>query len=169
MCVSYSLMSTVLIGYYLSGTKYTQGCIVLSYKCCVRQTLSTITFVSLSARYSPLCKLMGYKEAAVIIVNSFLIHLYFTFDIRSFFLSNELHFSTQTVMNVSIGIAFLLFPLFGLVADVWLTRYKMILTSLFSLTSFLTFGLLISLFYYIILQGNMNTITPPGGIWWHGE
>ena len=103
---------------------------------------------------------MGYKEAAIIIVASFLVHIPFTFDIQPYFFSNAHPFSYRTADNVSLGVALLLFPLFGIVADVWLTRYKMIQTSLFILTSILSIALVIFLYYYIIFQvlTNLNPV-----------
>ena len=70
--------------------------------------------------------MMGYKEAAVIIVNSLLIHLFFTFDIRNYLSYNDKIFSHITAFNVNTGFGLLLFPPFGVVADVWLTRFQMI-------------------------------------------
>ena len=54
-------------------------------------------------------------------------------------------------MNVSTGIVLLLFPLFGLVADVWLRRYRMIQTSLFILMSYSILCLIIFICLYIVL------------------
>ena len=104
---------------------------------------------------------MDYKEATLMIVTSFLIHIYFTFDVKPYFLSNDGILSDQTAGKVSIGVALLLFPLFGIVADVWLTRYKMIQTSLIVLTSILAIALIILQCYYIVFQGitNMNFVT----------
>ena len=99
---------------------------------------------------------MGYKEATLIIVTSFLIHIYFTFDVQSYLSSNDSPSSDQFAYNVSIGVALLLFPLFGILADVWLTRYKMIQASLIVLTSILAIVLIILQSYFIILEGSQT-------------
>ena len=63
----------------------------------------------------------------------------------------DINFITLTLRNVSAGIALLLFPLLGLVADVWLTRYRMIQTSLLILTSIFSLFKLIFVLFFIVL------------------
>ena len=64
---------------------------------------------------------MGCKEAAVIVVNSLFIHIFISFDNQSCFVNDNADSSDQTAIIIAIGIALLLFPLFGLVVDVWFT------------------------------------------------
>ena len=66
---------------------------------------------------------MENKEALVIIVNTFLIHLIFAFDVQNFLINYGYPANSVLAMNLSIGVSLLLFPVFGLIADVYLTRY----------------------------------------------
>ena len=67
---------------------------------------------------------MENKVALVIIANIFLIHLIFTLDVPSFLISIGYPVNSVLAMNLSIGISLLLFPVFGLIVDVYLTRYR---------------------------------------------
>ena len=82
---------------------------------------------------------MGSQEAGVMILNAFLIHFFLTFDIQSYIFNVDTKSITLTTKNVSTGIARLLFPLFGLVANIWVKRYmyRMIQTSLIIDTKFM--------------------------------
>ena len=75
---------------------------------------------------------MANREGFVIIIIAFLIHLPFVLDVPNWWINNlYLYYPVRgTTRNVSIGVALLLFPLFGLIADVYLTRYKMLQLSL---------------------------------------
>ena len=46
-------------------------------------------------------------------------------------------------MNLSIGVSLLLFPVFGLIADVYLTRYRMLQLSLLMLVFVLIVALIV--------------------------
>ena len=99
---------------------------------------------------------MGYKAAAVILVNSFLIHIFIVFDNQAYLVNDYPYSSDQAAINIAIGIALLLFPMFGLVADVCLTRYKMIQVALFILAGILIFIMIYLLSYCIVLLGFAN-------------
>ena len=73
------------------------------------------------------------KGALVTIVTAFLIHVLFTFDVPNFIITNGYNLILTTASNVSIGVSLLLFPLYGLLADVYLTRYRMLQYSLLKL------------------------------------
>ena len=66
---------------------------------------------------------MKNKEALVIIANTFLLHLFIAFDVPSFLINSGYTTDNILVLNLSIGVSLLLFPVFGLIADVYLTRY----------------------------------------------
>ena len=86
---------------------------------------------------------MEIKEALVIIANTFLIHLIFAFDVPSFLINNGYPGSLVNVENLSIGVSLLLFPVFGLIADVYLTRYRMLQLSLLMLVFALIVALIV--------------------------
>ena len=78
---------------------------------------------------------MANREGFVLIIIAFLIHLPFVLDVPNWWINNLYlyHPVRGTTRNVSIGVALLLFPLFGLIADVYLTRYRMLQLSLLML------------------------------------
>ena len=82
---------------------------------------------------------MANKGVVLVIVNSFLIHLIFTFDLPSYLINNLYPISKVIAGKIGIGVSLLLYPLFGLLADVYMTRYKMILGSLLILAILLIF------------------------------
>ena len=94
-----------------------------------------------------LCKktaaLMANKEGFVIIIIAFLIHLFIVLDVPNWWINNLYFYllADGTTSNVSIGVSLLLFPLFGLIADVYLTRYRMLQLSLLMLVLILVVAL----------------------------
>ena len=76
---------------------------------------------------------MAFKQGLVIILIAFVSHFVFVFDLSHWAISNTYYLSAVTAYHVSIGVALLLFPVFGLIADVYLTRYRMIQLSLLML------------------------------------
>ena len=81
---------------------------------------------------------MANREAFVIIAIAFLIHFAFVLDEPSWWIYHQHKNSTNWLLygiayNASIGAALLLFPLFGLIADIYLTRYRMLQLSLLML------------------------------------
>ena len=86
---------------------------------------------------------MENKEVLVIIVNTFLIHLTFAFDVPSFLINDGFTANSVLAMNLSIGVSLLLFPMFGLIADVYLTRYRMLQLSLLMLVFALIVAIII--------------------------
>ena len=68
-------------------------------------------------------------------------HAILTLNIPSYLVNNTYSAVFGIEMNASIGIILLLFPLFGFLADVCLTKYKMIQLSLLFTTVSLTLGL----------------------------
>ena len=88
---------------------------------------------------------MENKEALVIIANTFLIHRLIAFDVPSFIINSGYTTSLIIAVNLhlSIGVSLLLFPVFGLIADVYLTRYRMLQVSLLMLV----FALIVALIF----------------------
>ena len=80
---------------------------------------------------------MANREAFIVTLNCLMVHFFFALDLPTYILNNAYPVRTTTIGNVSIGVSLLLFPLFGLIADVYLTRYRTILVSLGSLVAFL--------------------------------
>ena len=72
---------------------------------------------------------MANKEALIVILNCLMIHFSFALDLHSYIISNDYPVSTTALGNGSIGASLLLFPLFRLITDVYLTRYRTILVS----------------------------------------
>ena len=73
---------------------------------------------------------MARKEAYVVFAISILVHVIVTLNIPSYLVNNADSTKMTNEINTSIGIFLLLFPLFGFVADVCLTRYRMIQLSI---------------------------------------
>ena len=85
---------------------------------------------------------MDNKGVPIVIVNSFLIYFIFAFDLPNYLINNLYPISEVIAVNFGIGVSLLLYPLFGLLADVYMTRYRMILVSLLSLAILLIFTLI---------------------------
>ena len=66
------------------------------------------------------------KEGLVVIITAFVINIFFAIDVPSCMINVITNFSLWITANVCIGFSVLLFPVFGLIADVWLTRYRML-------------------------------------------
>ena len=84
--------------------------------------------------YRSACK-MAQREAIVVIVLTLSLHILFVLDLPSYLINAQYSVSQVIVTNVSVGISLLLFPLFGFLADLYLTRYRTIQMSLLILTS----------------------------------
>ena len=54
-------------------------------------------------------------------------------------------------MNVGFGVSLMLFPVFGLLADMWFTRYRMIQASFLLLATSITVVLIMTDFNMIVL------------------
>ena len=88
---------------------------------------------------------MAQREAITVIVLTLSFHLLFVLDLPSYLINAQYSVSQVIVTNVSVGISLLLFPLFGFLADLYLTRYRIIQMSLLILTSMITLTLAISI------------------------
>ena len=86
---------------------------------------------------------MANRQGFVIIIVAFLIHLSFVLDVPNWWAKNLFFFQPelQIPTNMTIGVALLLFPMFGLIADVYFTRYRMLQLSLLMLVSLLVVAL----------------------------
>ena len=73
---------------------------------------------------------MANKGALTVIISCLLIHFLFALDIPSYVINTASPVSLQVGTNVGFGISLLLFPVFGLLADVCFTRYRMIQAAL---------------------------------------
>ena len=93
---------------------------------------------------------MANKEALIVILNCLMIHFFFALDLPCCIINNAYPVSTTVLENGSMGMSLLLFLLFGLIADVYLTRYRTILVSLAILVNILTVTLVILGFVSII-------------------
>ena len=91
---------------------------------------------------------MAERETIVVLVLSLSLHLIFALDLPSYLFNGQYFIGQVIITNVSIGISLLLFPLFGALADIYLTRYRMSQTSLFKLTAGIVFGLAVGKYYY---------------------
>ena len=77
---------------------------------------------------------MAKKEALLIIVSSVIIHTLMALDTPSC-LFNTVSYTPQIIsINFGIRVSLLLVPLFGLIADLYLIRHRMMKLSLFILT-----------------------------------
>ena len=95
---------------------------------------------------------MAKREAFIVVGISIFVHLIITLNIPSYLFSNIDPSYIAVEINVSIGIFLLLFPLFGFLADVFITRYRMIqLSVLFTIVA-LILGLIISTLCIIIMD-----------------
>ena len=97
---------------------------------------------------------MAKKEAFTIFAISLFLHAIFAINIPSFMLNNWSPFIIVTGINLTIGISVLLFPVFGFLADVKLTRYRMIQLSILILI-----GTLILVLITLILSVAMSGVT----------
>ena len=84
---------------------------------------------------------MDNRGALIVIINCLLVHLAFALDIPCYILNTRRMDSIVVAMNGGFGVSLLLLPLFGLIADIYVTRYRMIQTSLLSLAAILILGL----------------------------
>ena len=80
----------------------------------------------------------------------FVYTLIFAFDVPSFLLNDGHTANFVVATNLSLGVSLLLFPVFELIADVWLTRYRMLQLSLLMLV----FVLIVALI--ILMAGNLS-------------
>ena len=78
---------------------------------------------------------MEYKEGLVVIIIAFVIHIIFAFDMSSFLINNICNLGILFAFRLSIGVSLLLFPVFGFITDVYLTRYRMLQLSLLMILS----------------------------------
>ena len=105
---------------------------------------------------------MAKREAFVVILLSFSLHLFFTLDLPSYLIHSQYATSHVIIVNVCIGISLLLFPLFGALADIYLTRHRMIQASLFVLTAVIVVSLagamLISLLRLNVSRHSLNEV-----------
>ena len=74
---------------------------------------------------------MDNRGALTVIVNCLLVHILFALDIPFYFLNIQSLDIIVVAMNGGFGVSLLLFPLFGLLADVYVTRYRMIQKSFY--------------------------------------
>ena len=86
---------------------------------------------------------MANKGALTVIVCCFLIHALAALDMPSYFVNSQYPFSKIIAINIGFRVSLLLFPVFGLLADMYFTRYRMIQVSFVSLIVFLISGLII--------------------------
>ena len=80
---------------------------------------------------------MRYKGAKIVVLCCFLVHIFFSVD---FFLIQVLPQKGTAFGSVAQGVAYLFYPLVGLLADVCFTRYKVILASALLRLIVATFG-----------------------------
>ena len=66
---------------------------------------------------------MANKGAFTVIVSCLLIHVLFALDMPSYWINSQHPFQTIVAQNVGLGVSLLLFPVFGLLADMCFTRY----------------------------------------------
>ena len=97
---------------------------------------------------------MVNREGLIVIVSTFLVHLLFVTDVPSYVVNLQHRVGTMITLNSVVGVALLLFPLFGLLADVYFTRSRMIQLSLLilvvvSLLALLSGGAAIATFRYL--------------------
>ena len=84
---------------------------------------------------------MAKREVIVVIVLTLPLHLIFALDYPSYLFNVQYLISQVIAMNVSIGISLLLFPMFGALADIYLTRFRIIQISLFIQTTVIVVGM----------------------------
>ena len=69
---------------------------------------------------------MVNRKGLLVIVSTFLIRVLFVLDVPSAIINIGYPGNATVTLNFVVGVSLLLFPLFGLIADVYLTRYRMI-------------------------------------------
>ena len=75
------------------------------------------------------------KRSLIVIINCLVIHSLVALDVPSYIINCNDQLSRVITGNVSVGLSLLLFPVFGLMADVCFTRYQMIQLSLIMLVA----------------------------------
>ena len=95
---------------------------------------------------------MDKRGALTVIFTCLLVHFMFVLDMPAYIFNNQdIYPIVRTAMSCGIGVSLLLFPLLGFLADVYVTRYRMIQMSLISLVVILILGLTIA-FLSVVLS-----------------
>ena len=95
---------------------------------------------------------MSKTGVYAVLVGCVLINVLFTLDQPSYLYNNHFPDSAVIIVNVTIGLALLFFPLIGFLADVRFTRYQMMKASFAILSTTLILFFIVEIMVYVVLQ-----------------